>query len=166
MEQGLSSGTIGRACFLYTENFKQRTMADTVDSAIFVKRSKVEKKILRKQLKASHILLKHEGISTVSQPTKVMLSRQLTRSYRIQLAYVSTHKWAILSNSFYSLLFAMHPRQRMVVANGGLGNGVSRQELSAVLKEFGEVERLVMPPQKPYAFVTYRYCIDEFIITT
>lgn len=51
------------------------------------------------------------------------------------------------------------------MANGGLGNGVSRQELSAVLKEFGEIERLVMPPQKPYAFVTYRYCIDEFIIT-
>uniref|UniRef100_A0A674NJL8 tRNA (carboxymethyluridine(34)-5-O)-methyltransferase n=1 Tax=Takifugu rubripes TaxID=31033 RepID=A0A674NJL8_TAKRU len=90
-------------------------MADTVDNTIFVKRSKVKKKILRKQLKASHILLKHEGISTVSQPTK-----------------------------------------SLVVANGGLGNGVSRQELSAVLKEFGEIERLVMPPQKPYAFVTYR----------
>lgn len=60
----------------------------------------------------------------------------------------------------------MHPRQSLVVANGGLGNGVSRQELSAVLKEFGEIERLVMPPQKPYAFVTYRYFIDEFIITT
>ncbi|XP_056906672.1 alkylated DNA repair protein alkB homolog 8 isoform X2 [Takifugu flavidus] len=90
-------------------------MADTVKNTIFVKRSKVKKKILRKQLKASHILLKHEGISTVSQPTK-----------------------------------------SLVVANGGLGNGVSRQELSAVLKEFGEIERLVMPPQKPYAFVTYR----------
>lgn len=53
----------------------------------------------------------------------------------------------------------MRPRQSLVVANGGLGNGVNREDLSAVLKEFGEVETLVMPPQKPYAFVTYRYYI-------
>ncbi|KAG7226011.1 hypothetical protein INR49_018621 [Caranx melampygus] len=80
-----------------------------------VRRSKEEKKVLRKQLKASHTLLKHEGIATASQPTK-----------------------------------------SLVVANGGLGNGVSREELSAVLKEMGEVEALLMPPHKPYAFVTYR----------
>ncbi|KAM3616192.1 uncharacterized protein V6R79_014098 [Siganus canaliculatus] len=80
-----------------------------------VGRSKEEKKVLRKQIKASHILLKHEGINTTSQPTK-----------------------------------------SLVVANGGLGNGVSREELSATLKEVGEVEVLVMPPHKPYAFVTYR----------
>lgn len=36
-----------------------------------VKKSKEEKKVLRKQLKASHTLLKHEGISTAPQPTKV-----------------------------------------------------------------------------------------------
>ncbi len=36
-----------------------------------VRRSKEEKKVLRKQIKASHTLLKHEGISTASQPTKV-----------------------------------------------------------------------------------------------
>lgn len=42
------------------------------------------------------------------------------------------------------------------MANGGLGNGVRREELSTVLKEMGEVEALVMPPYKPYAFVTYR----------
>lgn len=53
--------------------------------------------------------------------------------------------------SFSSLL------QSVVVSNGGLGNGVSREELSAVLKEIGEVETLLMPPHKPYAFVTYRY---------
>lgn len=47
--------------------------------------------------------------------------------------------------------------QSLVVANGGLGNGVSREELSTVLKEMGEVEALLMPPHKPYAFVTYRY---------
>ncbi|XP_022051603.1 alkylated DNA repair protein alkB homolog 8 isoform X2 [Acanthochromis polyacanthus] len=80
-----------------------------------VRRSKEEKKVLRKQLKASHTLLKHEGISTAAQPTK-----------------------------------------SLVVANGGLGNGVSREGLSAALKEMGEVEGLVMPPHKPYAFVTYR----------
>ncbi|KAM9359812.1 tRNA (carboxymethyluridine(34)-5-O)-methyltransferase alkbh8 [Symphorus nematophorus] len=80
-----------------------------------VRRSKEEKKVFRKQIKASHTLLKHEGISTTSQPTK-----------------------------------------SLVVANGGLGNGVRREELSAVLKEMGEVETLIMPPHKPYAFVTYR----------
>uniref|UniRef100_A0AAQ5XQN2 Fe2OG dioxygenase domain-containing protein n=1 Tax=Amphiprion ocellaris TaxID=80972 RepID=A0AAQ5XQN2_AMPOC len=85
-----------------------------------VRRSKEEKKVLRKQLKASHTLLKHEGISTAAQPTK-----------------------------------------SLVVANGGLGNGVSREGLSAALKEMGEVETLVMPPHKPYAFVTYRQSISS-----
>ncbi|XP_026155209.1 alkylated DNA repair protein alkB homolog 8 [Mastacembelus armatus] len=80
-----------------------------------IKKSKDEKKVLRKQIKASHTLLKHEGIVTAPQPTK-----------------------------------------SLVVANGGLGNGVSREELSAVLKEMGEVETLVMPPHKPYAFATFR----------
>ncbi|XP_077397142.1 tRNA (carboxymethyluridine(34)-5-O)-methyltransferase alkbh8 isoform X1 [Festucalex cinctus] len=78
------------------------------------RRGKVDKKLLRKQIKSSHTLLKHEGIRTTSEPTK-----------------------------------------NLVVANGGLGNGVSREELSAVLKEMGEVETLLMPPHKPYAFVTY-----------
>ncbi|XP_031716374.1 alkylated DNA repair protein alkB homolog 8 [Anarrhichthys ocellatus] len=80
-----------------------------------VRRSKEDRKVLRKQLKASHTLLKHEGISTAPQPTK-----------------------------------------SLVVANGGLGNGVSREELSAALNEMGEVETLIMHPHKPYAFVTYR----------
>lgn len=73
------SGTIGRSCFSYPDIFNERTMADTVGNTNFVRRSKEEKKILRKQLKASHILLKHEGITAVSQPTKVMISWQLTR---------------------------------------------------------------------------------------
>ncbi|XP_035536483.1 alkylated DNA repair protein alkB homolog 8 isoform X1 [Morone saxatilis] len=80
-----------------------------------VRRSKEEKKVLRKQIKASHTLLKHEGIGTTSQPTK-----------------------------------------SLVVANGGLGNGVTREDLSAALKEMGELETLIMHPHKPYAFVTYR----------
>ncbi|KAM9317771.1 tRNA (carboxymethyluridine(34)-5-O)-methyltransferase alkbh8 [Pholidichthys leucotaenia] len=79
------------------------------------RRSKDEKKVLRKQIKASYTLLKHEGISTAAQPTK-----------------------------------------SLVVANGGLGNGVSREELTAALTEMGELEALVMPPHKPYAFVTFR----------
>ncbi|MEQ2219869.1 hypothetical protein XENOCAPTIV_026322, partial [Xenoophorus captivus] len=45
----------------------------------------------------------------------------------------------------------------LVVANGGLGNGVSREDLFAAVNQFGDVESLLMPPQKPYAFVTYRY---------
>ncbi|XP_043976190.1 alkylated DNA repair protein alkB homolog 8 [Gambusia affinis] len=86
-----------------------------VNNVKSARRGKEVKKLLRKQQKASHILLKHEGISTASQPTK-----------------------------------------NLVVANGGLGNGVSREDLSAAMKQFGDVESLFMPPQKPYAFVTYR----------
>lgn len=36
-----------------------------------IRRSKGEKKVLKKQIKTSHTLLKHEGIITASQPTKV-----------------------------------------------------------------------------------------------
>ncbi|KAA0702803.1 Alkylated DNA repair protein alkB -like protein 8 [Triplophysa tibetana] len=79
-----------------------------------VRRTKEEKKMLRRQTKASHTLLKHEGISTVSHPTK-----------------------------------------HLVVSNGGLGNGVSRESLLEVLKEGGTVKSLLTPPTKPYAFVTY-----------
>lgn len=39
-------------------------------------KSKEEKKVLRKQTKASHTLLKHEGIVTASQPTKVKYENQ------------------------------------------------------------------------------------------
>lgn len=79
------------------------------------RKSKDDKKLLRKQIKSSHILLKHEGIHTTSIPTK-----------------------------------------HLVVANGGLGNGVSRESLSVTLATMGELETLVMPPHKPYAFVTFR----------
>ncbi|XP_061576269.1 alkylated DNA repair protein alkB homolog 8 [Cololabis saira] len=80
-----------------------------------VRRSKEEKKVFKKQLKASYILLKHEGIGIAPKPTK-----------------------------------------SLVVSNGGLGNGVSREELCAALEEMGAVQGLLMPPHKPYAFVTYR----------
>lgn len=45
--------------------------------------------------------------------------------------------------------------QSLVVANGGLGNGVSRQQLLEVLMKCGSVAALLMPPNKPYAFVTF-----------
>ncbi|KAI4889438.1 hypothetical protein NFI96_021260 [Prochilodus magdalenae] len=47
------------------------------------------------------------------------------------------------------------PTQNLVVSNGGLGNGVSREVLLEVLREGGAVETLLMPPNKPYAYVTY-----------
>ncbi|XP_069825857.1 alkylated DNA repair protein alkB homolog 8 isoform X2 [Dendropsophus ebraccatus] len=78
------------------------------------KLSKEQKKLIKKEAKAKNILLRHEGIETVSRPSK-----------------------------------------SLVVANGGLGNGVSRPQLLDVLLVHGPVESLVMPPNKPYAFVTY-----------
>ncbi|XP_050986435.1 alkylated DNA repair protein alkB homolog 8 isoform X2 [Labeo rohita] len=72
-------------------------MERSMDSTGAVRRTKEEKKLLRRQIKASHTLLKHEGISTVSHPTK-----------------------------------------HLVVSNGGLGNGVSREALLEVLKEAGQ----------------------------
>lgn len=38
-----------------------------------LKLNKIEKKFLRKQSKARHVLLKHEGIQAVSYPTQVTL---------------------------------------------------------------------------------------------
>ncbi|XP_005999468.1 alkylated DNA repair protein alkB homolog 8 isoform X2 [Latimeria chalumnae] len=79
-----------------------------------VKLSKERKKQARKQIRAGHTLLKHEGIQTSVGPT-----------------------------------------QSLVVANGGLGNGVNRQQLFRLLQEQGTVKELLMPPNKPYAFVTF-----------
>ncbi|XP_037697248.1 alkylated DNA repair protein alkB homolog 8 isoform X2 [Choloepus didactylus] len=79
------------------------------------KLSKTEKKFLRKQIKASHTLLRHEGIETV-----------------------------------------LYATQSLVVANGGLGNGVSRNQLLPLLEKCGLVDALLMPPNKPYSFVRYK----------
>ncbi|KAM8975182.1 tRNA (carboxymethyluridine(34)-5-O)-methyltransferase ALKBH8 [Pelodytes ibericus] len=78
------------------------------------KMSKEEKKLLKKQAKVKHVLLRHEGVETVS-----------------------------------------HHSKSLVIANGGLGNGVNRHQLLSVLELCGTVESLVMPPNKPYSFVTY-----------
>uniref|UniRef100_A0A8C5PZK3 tRNA (carboxymethyluridine(34)-5-O)-methyltransferase n=1 Tax=Leptobrachium leishanense TaxID=445787 RepID=A0A8C5PZK3_9ANUR len=78
------------------------------------KLNKEEKKLMKKQAKVKHILLRHEGVDTVPHPTK-----------------------------------------SLVIANGGLGNGVNRHQLLTILEKCGNVASLVMPPNKPYSFVTY-----------
>ncbi|KAJ6651218.1 hypothetical protein lerEdw1_021185 [Lerista edwardsae] len=50
---------------------------------------------------------------------------------------------------------ASYPTKSLVVANGGLGNGVSRRQLLCLVEECGPVEALLMPPNKPYSFVKY-----------
>ncbi|XP_029458309.1 alkylated DNA repair protein alkB homolog 8 [Rhinatrema bivittatum] len=83
-------------------------------SEIKQKISKEDKKLLKKQNKARHTLLRHEGIKSVSYAT-----------------------------------------QNLVIANGGLGNGMNRQQLREILEVFGLVEALLMPPNKPYSLVKY-----------
>lgn len=57
---------------LHPDGLKQRTMdASEENNVKAVRRSKEEKKLLRKQIKASHTLLKHEGIHTAPQLTRV-----------------------------------------------------------------------------------------------
>ncbi len=45
--------------------------------------------------------------------------------------------------------------QYLVVANGGLGNGVEQRELQRIFGMYGTLLDIVMQPNKPYAFVTY-----------
>ncbi|XP_074938373.1 tRNA (carboxymethyluridine(34)-5-O)-methyltransferase ALKBH8 isoform X3 [Phalacrocorax aristotelis] len=45
--------------------------------------------------------------------------------------------------------------QSLVIANAGLGNGMSRHQLLRIVGEHGLVETLLMPPNKPYSFVKY-----------
>ncbi|KAJ7320144.1 hypothetical protein JRQ81_019655 [Phrynocephalus forsythii] len=48
-----------------------------------------------------------------------------------------------------------YPTKSLVIANGGLGNGVSRCQLLCAVEDCGPVEALLMPPDKPYSFVKY-----------
>ncbi|XP_031462038.1 alkylated DNA repair protein alkB homolog 8 [Phasianus colchicus] len=75
---------------------------------------KMKKKILRKQIRAQHTLMRHEGIECIS-----------------------------------------HATQSLVIANAGLGNGMSRRQLHRIVENYGMVETLLMPPNKPYSFVKY-----------
>lgn len=67
-----------------------------------VRRSKEEKKVLRKQIKASHTLLKHEGISTTSQTTKVthknnIYKQEVTAVRRArELTWADVHRLLLL----------------------------------------------------------------------
>ncbi|XP_030836712.1 alkylated DNA repair protein alkB homolog 8 isoform X2 [Strongylocentrotus purpuratus] len=78
------------------------------------KLSKSERKLAKKQAKACHTLLKHDGIHTVTRPTPILL-----------------------------------------VANGGLGNGIQRSEIHTIFSTVGPVEDVVMLREKPYCFVKY-----------
>ncbi|XP_041464023.1 alkylated DNA repair protein alkB homolog 8-like [Lytechinus variegatus] len=78
------------------------------------KLSKSERKLARKQAKACHMLLKHDGILTVTNPTPNLL-----------------------------------------VANGGLGNGIQRVEILSIFSSIGPVDDVVMLRGKPYCFVKY-----------
>ncbi|CAM5075778.1 unnamed protein product [Natator depressus] len=48
-----------------------------------------------------------------------------------------------------------HTTKSLVVANGGLGNGVNRHQLLRLVEACGLVEALLMPPNKPYSFMKY-----------
>jgi alkylated DNA repair protein alkB homolog 8 len=44
----------------------------------------------------------------------------------------------------------------LVVANGGLGNGVDREQLWYLFEKYGKIVDIVMKPRKPYAFVSFQ----------
>ncbi|RLW08343.1 hypothetical protein DV515_00003330, partial [Chloebia gouldiae] len=94
---------------------QQNTSMETKTSENHLEVQKMKKKVLRKQVRAQHTLMRHEGIKCVS-----------------------------------------HATQSLVIANAGLGNGMSRQQLLRILEEYGAMETLLMPPNKPYSFVKYR----------
>ncbi|RMC07338.1 hypothetical protein DUI87_16797 [Hirundo rustica rustica] len=93
----------------------QSTSMEAKTSEDNLKVQKMKKKVLRKQVRAQHTLMRHEGIKCIS-----------------------------------------HATQSLVIANAGLGNGMSRQQLLRILEEYGAMETLLMPPNKPYSFVKYR----------
>lgn len=45
--------------------------------------------------------------------------------------------------------------QHLVVANGGLGNNVSRNDLERIFAPCGEIVDILMKPRKPYAFISF-----------
>jgi len=50
--------------------------------------------------------------------------------------------------------------QNLVIANGGLSNGVQREQLWSLFAQYGSITDIVMKPHKPYAFVSFS-SIDE-----
>lgn len=53
--------------------------------------------------------------------------------------------------------------QNLVVGNGGLSNGVEREQLWSVFAKYGNITDIVMKPGKPYAFVSFSNT-DEAIL--
>ena len=51
----------------------------------------------------------------------------------------------------------------MVVANGGLSNGVEREQLWSVFAKCGCITDIVMKPGKPYAFISFS-SVDEAVL--
>ena len=51
----------------------------------------------------------------------------------------------------------------MVVANGGLSNGVEREQLWSLFAKYGCITDIVMKPCKPYAFISFS-SIDEAML--
>uniref|UniRef100_A0A8C4NFD8 tRNA (carboxymethyluridine(34)-5-O)-methyltransferase n=1 Tax=Eptatretus burgeri TaxID=7764 RepID=A0A8C4NFD8_EPTBU len=53
-----------------------------------------------------------------------------------------------------------HITEHLVIANGGLGNGMSRELLTSILQPFGHLLVLHMLPGKPYAFASFSSSAD------
>jgi len=61
------------------------------------------------------------------------------------------------------VMFAILYLQNLVVANGGLSNGVQREQLWSLFAPYGSITDIVMKPHKPYAFVSFS-SIDEAVL--
>ncbi|KAJ8036396.1 Alkylated DNA repair protein alkB-like 8 [Holothuria leucospilota] len=48
------------------------------------------------------------------------------------------------------------PTKYLVIANGGLGNGVSREEIVTLFQDFGSLESVIMEEHSPHCFVTFQ----------
>ncbi|XP_044298162.1 alkylated DNA repair protein alkB homolog 8 isoform X2 [Varanus komodoensis] len=92
-----------------------------------------------------------EGISQQSQ--KLSKTEKKLRQKQMKARYTLLKHEGIECVSY--------PTKNLVIANGGLGNGVSRCQLRSVVEESGLVEALLMPPKKPYAFVKYTTAEDS-----
>lgn len=55
---------------------------------------------------------------------------------------------------------SQHPTPHLVIGNGGLDNGVTREALLSAFSRFGIIHHILMQPRKPYSFVTYS-CVKE-----
>ncbi|XP_038055354.1 alkylated DNA repair protein alkB homolog 8-like [Patiria miniata] len=47
------------------------------------------------------------------------------------------------------------PTKHLIVGNGGLGNGVSRNDLKPLFSQYGQLTDIVMLPGKPYSIICY-----------